>query len=786
MKYKLTDKLEKKYWSEAFNSINDAICLVDFKGNILKINQSFCKFINANPSEIIGKKCWELLHNMDNPIEGYPAQKTLLSNKRESMLFKFKENKWYLITVDPLIINGKITGAIHIISDQTNEIKTRTKLDESRTRLKILYDSIPAGVITQDQYGMINSANTIACEILGTSQDKILGMKSEDKSWKMTLEDGTSVPGDQHPAMITFKTGKPIRNAIRAIYSDDSLKKRWLMINTAPIKEPGNEKLTKVMIIFLDITDLKTAIIKKEESIKEFKQLFDNMGDGVAIYRALNNGSDFMFVDINKAGQELSKVKKQEIIGKKLTSVFPKVTELGLLDTLQRVWKSGKAEILPANIYKDERIEQWVENYVFKISNGNVVAIYKDTSKQKKFEEELIQSEHKYKTLVDLTDLIILSSDKAGKIDYVNPKGIEFYNLTPEINNSTELDSIFNTKIAKTLKSKINQSLKYNEIRAIIWEEKRDELTYWFSAKIKPFKLFSMNKPEKILIIIEDITAHKTFEQKLEEEVKRRTKAMEKNALKLQKSQKALTYLMEDVNESWEKMENLNQKLENANKELEAFAYSVSHDLRAPLRHIDGFVKMLESKIKTKLDKISRHYLDNILSASKNMSVLIDELLTFSRMGRIDLDTKKVNMQDIVEEAKNSLHQDYKNRNIKWNINVSVNVKCDPTLFRQVWINLISNAIKFTKSEKTALISIGYALNKEKKHQFYIKDNGVGFDMKYVKKVFGVFQRLHNEEEFPGTGIGLANVKRIIKRHQGEIWAEGKKGKGAVFFFTIN
>ena len=277
----------------------------------------------------------------------------------------------------------------------------------------------------------------------------------------------------------------------------------------------------------------------------------------------------------------------------------------------------------------------------------------------------------------------------------------------------------------------------------------------------------------------------KNYHERLEELVKERTNKLEEKTNKLEKSQKSLALLLEDVNESRAELDISNRKLQVSNKDLEAFSYSVSHDLRAPLRHIDGFTKLLNKNIKHKIDEKAQNYFDNIISSSKQMNKLIDDLLIFSRMGRKDVKKTKINMKTVIEEARQIFDHDIKENNISITVDDMPEVNIDAPLMRQVWVNLISNAIKFTGNKEKPEIHIGTDNDTDSNTIFFIKDNGVGFDQKYVDKIFGVFQSLHNINEFPGTGIGLANVKRIITKHGGEIRAEGKVNEGASFFFTL-
>jgi light-regulated signal transduction histidine kinase (bacteriophytochrome) len=226
-------------------------------------------------------------------------------------------------------------------------------------------------------------------------------------------------------------------------------------------------------------------------------------------------------------------------------------------------------------------------------------------------------------------------------------------------------------------------------------------------------------------------------------------------------------------------------QLEAANKELEAFSYSVSHDLRAPLRHIDGFVDLLSRQSGEKLDEMGKRYLKVIAEAARQMGHLIDDLLDFSRMGRAELHRQPVALAGLLQEVVTALQPELAGRNVEWKIRPLPEVHADAAMLRQVLVNLIANAIKYSRPRDPAIIEIGCAQDTPAEHEFFVRDNGVGFDLEYAHKLFGVFQRLHRAEEFEGTGIGLANVQRIVRRHGGRVRAEGKVDAGATFFFTL-
>ena len=225
-------------------------------------------------------------------------------------------------------------------------------------------------------------------------------------------------------------------------------------------------------------------------------------------------------------------------------------------------------------------------------------------------------------------------------------------------------------------------------------------------------------------------------------------------------------------------------ELENANKELEAFSYSVSHDLRAPLRHIEGFVEILLSTKVAKLDAESSQHLQTIAAAAQKMGRLIDDLLAFSRTARTELNKTRFQFGDLVQNVIRDMEPDIGTRRVKWSVEPLPAVEADIALLRQVMLNLLSNALKYTKPRKLACIEIG-SRSEETEEIIFVRDNGVGFDPRYTHKLFGVFQRLHRSSDFEGTGIGLANVRRIIARHGGRTWAEGEPDRGATFYFSL-
>jgi signal transduction histidine kinase len=226
-------------------------------------------------------------------------------------------------------------------------------------------------------------------------------------------------------------------------------------------------------------------------------------------------------------------------------------------------------------------------------------------------------------------------------------------------------------------------------------------------------------------------------------------------------------------------LEQKNKQLADANAELESFSYSVSHDLRAPLRSISGYSKILGEDLGDKLNEEDKRTLDTIIQNASKMSKLIDDLLEFSKLGRKELVKRDIDVGHLVKGIVDELSP-----NVKVVFHDLIQAKADPSLITQVWINLMSNAIKYSSKKENPHVEVGSSRNNGEVI-YYVKDNGAGFSMEYANKLFGVFQRLHNENEFKGTGIGLALVKRIVAKHHGRVWAEGKVDEGATFYFSL-
>jgi PAS domain S-box-containing protein len=356
-------------------------------------------------------------------------------------------------------------------------------------------------------------------------------------------------------------------------------------------------------------------------------------------------------------------------------------------------------------------------------------------------------------SLLDLTHDTIIVRDMSFVVTYWNRGAQELYGFAPEEALGRRSDELLRTTFPAPL-----EDIRAELLREGRWEGELTR-TKTDGGEVVVASRWSLRRDERerpvaIMETSNDITEHKRREDEIR-----------------------------DLNQE---LARRSTELEATNKELEAFAYSVSHDLRAPLRHVVGYTELLQKRISAVLDEKSSRYMSMILESAKRMGNLIDDLLAFSRIGRVETQKTSVNLEQLVKEALNEVRQETAGRDIVWRIGTLPVCYGDRSMLRLVFVNLLSNAIKFTRTRPRAEIEIGCAEGEKDETVVFVKDNGAGFDMSYVDKLFGVFQRLHQADEFEGTGIGLATVQRIIHRHGGKVRAEGAVDQGATFYFSVS
>ncbi len=433
------------------------------------------------------------------------------------------------------------------------------------------------------------------------------------------------------------------------------------------------------------------------------------------------------------------------------------------------------------------------------IKDGKVIRLYGnilDITDRKLAEEKILETQRQMSTLLgNLPGMAYRCKNVAEwTMEFVS-------NGCERLTGYTAEDIVNDTKVAYAeLIHPDDRDMVWNEVQQALQNRQQFELEYRIRTREKKEKwvwergtgVFAEHGEVTLIEgFISDITVRKhaldelvTLKNALENKVTERTAELEDKVHQLDKSKKAMLYMVEDLNNTTRELEQRQKELETANKELEAFSYSVSHDLRAPLRAITGFSRILYDEYHEQLDDAAQELINDIVNNSVHMSHLIDDLLKFSRMSRAGITKQLINMNHLFEQSFEELTANSTHDDIEFNVHDLPQGYGDYKLIKQVVMNLLSNAIKFTGKIDSPVITIE---GKKKNGQcvYSVSDNGAGFDDKYVHKLFGVFQRLHDRDEFEGTGVGLAIIQRIITRHGGTVRAQGKTGQGATFYFTL-
>lgn len=529
--------------------------------------------------------------------------------------------------------------------------------------------------------------------------------------------------------------------------------------------------------------------LKAEE--RRFENLLEAAPDGIVIV----NRSGLIQI-VNAQTEKLFGYSRGELIGRPVEILVPHSVR-GQHATHREVYSNApQPRSMGAGLNLHGRRKDGSEFPVeislspIETAGGTLISsTIRDVTERKKFERKLQETEQRFRLLVEgIKDYAIMSLDPQGLVTTWNPgaERIEGYTAAEIVGKHFSCfysaSDVADGSPADLLKRAARDGVVGEEG----WRTRKDGSQFWANVMITALR-DEAGKLTGFAKITRDVTEQRHLEQDLrnaneflEHRVSQRTSEVAIANSQLRIRQDEISMLNATLEE---RVTERTAELLRINNELESFSYSVSHDLRTPLRHIDGFARILNEEYVTELPQEGHRYLDRILTSANHMGHLIDDLLNLARIGRQEINRKDVTMSDLVRQSVDDLHNDTE-RKIEWRIESLPVLNCDPGLMRLVFTNLLSNASKFTQNRPAALIEVGsLVINGET--TLFVRDNGVGFDPQYADKLFGVFQRLHRQEEFAGTGIGLATVQRIIHRHGGRIWAESALDRGATFYLTL-
>jgi PAS domain S-box-containing protein len=662
------------------------------------------------------------------------------------------------------------------------EITEREQATEARERLAAVVESSEDAIVSKNLNGTITAWNPGAERLFGYSTSEAVG-----KSMRMLLPaERANEEGD-----ILDRIGRGERvEHFETIRVRKDGGKIDVSVTISPIKD-SHGVIVGASNIDRDISERRRSDQALTDSVTIRERMLKELADQKF---ALDQHAIVAITDVqgtityvNEKFCAISKYSKEELLGQNHRILNSGHHSKEFFQHMYRTIAAGKVwhdEI--RNRAKDGSI-YWVDTTIvpFVAADGKprqYVAIRTDITERKRAEqalkESLITSEAALKELADQRFALdqhadVTITDIEGRITYANDRfcALSQYSRDELIGQNHRI--LNSGHHSKEFFQQIYKTITRGEVwRGEIKNRRKDGTTYWTDATIVPF-LGRAGKPRQYVAIRADITERKVAGESLAVQAlelirqAEQRKADEQEILKLN-------------NELEERVIQRTAQLEAANKELEAFTYSVSHDLRAPLRHIVGFSKMLSETCGTSLPSEGRHYLERIQTGTHRMGMLVDDLLKLTRIGRHELEMQVTSLDAMVKDVIAELTLDTGGREIEWKIGDLPLVKGDPALIKVVIQNLLANAVKYTRTRAKAIIEIGTRQN-----ALYIRDNGVGFDMKYADKLFGAFQRLHRSEDFEGTGVGLAIVQRVVQKHGGRIWAEAEPEIGATFYLSL-
>lgn len=741
------EKSEKRFRTLVEKS-DDIIAMLDKKMAPIYQSPSAERIRGYNPED--GKKAIEMedVHPEDKErlldviklVNSEPA-------KVVNTLFRVRHRLGHYLWLEGTFVNLLHDPDVGAIVANMGDITERKKAeDDLRKSMKEISDykyalDESAIVAITDQKGMIEHVNNNFCAISGYTREELIGQDHR------LINSGFHSKEFIRDLWKTIASGSIWKGELRNRAKDGSF--YWVDTTIIPFLNSVG-KPYQYIAIRSDITTRKLAEEELRLKTRQIEDILDRIDEG---FIALDR--QFRYTYANKQIGKMTGREPASLIGKYVWDEFPEAIGSATYKAFERAFKE-QCYLCEIDHYLP--LELWQENHIYPSDDGIVVFI-RDISLQKKHEQEISSAYQRLAFHFTNTPMGVMEWEPDGNVIQWSEQAETIFGWQAEEvigKNFSQLD--LSLPEQAMVDEQLVRRLLNGELERVIGSSRNKTkagniiYTEWYNSVLKNDE----GKVISIVSFVNDITARKEAE-----------------------------LLIVNLNEELEnKVVARTEQLEQVNRELEAFSYSVSHDLRAPLRAVNGFSTMLHELYRDKLDERAERLMATIVSSTVNMGMLIDDLLKFSRLGRKELTIQPVNMDALIKDCIREVRMSYPTLNAEIQIETLPPCLGDQLVLRQVWMNLIGNAIKYSSTVDSPRILISFK-ETEQTVTYSVEDNGVGFDMQYIDKLFGVFQRLHRQSEFEGTGIGLALVKRIIDKHNGKVWAEGEIGKGATFYFTL-
>jgi PAS domain S-box-containing protein len=771
---------QRSFLQTITNSVPVQVAFFDLDLICRFANASYARWLGGDPQNLLGKHLSEIARP-DYLQQGLPLVKAALNgtSKRLEGERTFPDGQSFYATVEytPFIENGITQGIFIQILDISERREAEMQVTAANQQLskalslsQSLYNEAPCGYHSLDVNGIYVSINDIELHWLGYAREEVVGHKSFRD---FILPSREALLEDRLNRLIHDGV---LENAEYEMQCRDGSIFPALLSSSAVRDAQGRFLRSNTTVI--DITQRKAAETALRES-QRFLHTVANQIPGIVAY--LDPQLHYRFA--NTEHGRIYGLDSEAMVGMHIKDCMP-----------EALWPDIEPRLNAGLGGEIQTYEAWRENlagepmyirvsYVPDIHDGAVQGLFiqgLDITEAKRVEErishlneeleirirerseELVESEQRFRLMVDnLRDYCIFFLDAKGFIsDWTDSaQRMEGYSPTEVIGR--HYHTLFRRKKPDEALASAERMLRIatsrgqTELHA--WHERKDGSRYWSYS---------------VLIALRDDSGELRGFAKINQDMS---------------DAKRLDDLMRNINEELEnRVSERTEQLLAANKDLESFSYSVSHDLRSPLRHISSFVSLLEEHLAERGDETTQRYLSTIATSARHMSQLIDGLLAFSRLGRSTVSLAPVDFSMLVDAVVNQIAHDPQGRVVDWVIAPDLPVvQGDALLLREVWANLLGTACKYTRPRERARIEVTWSVDPAVGYTFSVADNGVGFDMQYAQKLFGVFQRMHRAAEFEGTGIGLALARRILERHGGSIWAESEPRKGSTFHFSL-
>ncbi|MCK4361826.1 MAG: PAS domain S-box protein [Dehalococcoidia bacterium] len=724
-----------------FEAIGEGITVTDLEGNIVEANEALLRMSGYGcKEELIGRNGLQFIAEKDRAKAVEDMMKAVDGGYGAAREYTFvgKDGREFDAEASGSLLRdstGNPSGFISVIRDITER-------KQAEELFKSLTSSSPIGIyVVQD--GKFQFVNAQFQKYAGYSEDELLGMDS----LSFVFPDERNRVRENAVKML--KGERSIPYEYQFVNKEGEV--RWIMETVVPIQYLGRRA---ALGNFMDITERDRAEEALRESEEKYRALVDHMEEGYLVFR----GGRIRYA--NRRCAEVIGIPVKKLIGEDYWRFLAPESQEQARQTYETLTGGGKVHPIQEYVYLTEAgrripVETSMREITYE-GKPSYAVVWRDITERKRAEEALRKSEEQFRALIENAQDAIVIVNPDITISYQSPSmGRMTGRKAKDRIGKDPLQYCHPDDISEVAEAFLQ--LFENKIPTVHTEFRyRHKDGRWRIFEVVGNNLIDDPAVGGIVLNMRDITERK----QAEEEVRKLNEGLEQRVVER------------------------TVQLQAVNKELEAFAYSVSHDLRAPLRSIDGFSQVLLEDYTDRLDDEGKNYLQRVRSASQRMAELIDDLLNLSRVTRGKMHYETVDLSALAQTIAMELRQSQPERDVEFTIAPGLAAKGDAQLLSVALENLLGNSWKFAKKRGRTRIEFGYA-ETNGQPAYFVRDNGVGFDMAYADKLFGAFQRLHSHNEFEGTGIGLATVQRIIHRHGGKIWAESAVGQGATFYFTL-